>query len=131
VHKSRVPGHCGEYILYDGPNICESSWWNFQAPRWLILFWKSHAPLFVTQFKVLFQGLTGRTGETIGKPQLGCLLLSCNFVWLYNRIATLPTVTFILFYLYSITTVWDYCTSQFSSLMALSILIKKYMFSLV
>ena len=129
IHKSWVPGHCDDYILYDGCNICESSWWNFLATRilrWLIHFWKPHAPLIVTQFKVLFKVLSGRTGETSGKPHLGCLLLSCNFVWLYNRIATLPTVTFILYYLSSITAIGEYRTSQFSSLMALSIHNKKY-----
>ena len=134
MHKSWVPGHCGYYILYNGPNSCESSWWNFLAPRilrWLIHFWNTYAPLIVTQFKELSQGLPGRTGETIGKPYLGCLLLSCNFVWLYNRIVTVPTVTFILFYWSSITTVGEYCTSQFSSFMALRIQNKKYMFSLV
>ena len=115
MHKSRVPGHYGDYISYDGP-ICESSWWNFLAPRilrWLIHFWKTYAPLIVTQFKVLSYGLPGRTGETNGKPQLGCLFLSCNFVWLYNRIATLPTVTVILFYLSSIIAVGEYCTLQY------------------
>jgi hypothetical protein len=83
------------------PNVCGSSVGNMLCVtllpprnlRWLIHFWKTHAPLILTQFKVLSQHLPRRTEETDGKPQLQCLLLTCNFVFLCNRSATYSTGT--------------------------------------